>query len=181
LEGSIVTDLRYWKSLPKFKDLPTTYERLVTYYAPRPIGSAAELARATAIVDVLAGHKLNHDQEDYLDLVSTIVSDYEQRHHPVRSGRLTPVEALKVLAEEAGMSASDLGRLLGNRELGSKILRGERGLSLNHIAILAERFAMEPQVFMTAGTRARARPSPEVRPSWRGREPGRARLQRKEV
>jgi hypothetical protein len=38
------------------------------------------------------------------------------------------------------MTDSDLGRLLGDRVLGSKILRGERTLSKDHIRKLRERF-----------------------------------------
>jgi antitoxin component HigA of HigAB toxin-antitoxin module len=41
------------------------------------------------------------------------------------------------------MTASDLGELLGNRSLGSKVLRGERELSKTHLRILAERFKVD--------------------------------------
>ena len=42
------------------------------------------------------------------------------------------------------VSLDDLGRLLGNRPLGSLILNGKRELSKAHIRKLAEHFAVDP-------------------------------------
>jgi HTH-type transcriptional regulator / antitoxin HigA len=66
----------------KFKDLPTTYAGLVALYPPRPIHNETELAAATSMIDAMAGHDLTPDQDDYLDLVSSLVSDYEDRIRP---------------------------------------------------------------------------------------------------
>jgi HTH-type transcriptional regulator/antitoxin HigA len=162
-----MTDLQYWRDLPNFARLPTTYAELVRLYAPRPIRNRSELARATEIIDALAGHTLNRDQEDYLDLLSTLVAAHEEETSPLHTASLRPLQALKYLLEEAGMNASELGRLLGNRELGSKVLRGERGLSLRHIAILAHHFAVKPEAFIPAvgATRSPAPRKPAAR--WR--------------
>lgn len=46
------------------------------------------------------------------------------------------------------MNASDLGKLLGDRSLGSRILNGQRGLSKNHIRILAGHFSVSPALFL---------------------------------
>ena len=46
------------------------------------------------------------------------------------------------------MSVSDLGRLLGQRELGSKILRGDRELSKAHIRTLANHFRVTAAMFI---------------------------------
>jgi len=40
------------------------------------------------------------------------------------------------------------GRLLGHRTLGAKILKRQRGLSLNHIKTLAKHFAVSPALFL---------------------------------
>jgi antitoxin component HigA of HigAB toxin-antitoxin module len=50
--------------------------------------------------------------------------------------------------EQNDMTASDLGKLLGNRSLGSKILRGERELSKQHFRILTERFKVDAGLFL---------------------------------
>jgi antitoxin component HigA of HigAB toxin-antitoxin module len=44
------------------------------------------------------------------------------------------------------MNASDIGRLLGDRSLGPKILNGDRALSKSHIKILAQHFNVSPAV-----------------------------------
>jgi antitoxin component HigA of HigAB toxin-antitoxin module len=51
------------------------------------------------------------------------------------------------MLNEQDMGASDLGRLLGNRPLGSAILRGERELSKAHIRILADHFKVSTDLF----------------------------------
>jgi antitoxin component HigA of HigAB toxin-antitoxin module len=48
----------------------------------------------------------------------------------------------------AGPSASDLGRLLGNRGLGSLLLTGKRGLSKTHIRKLSEHFKVPANYFL---------------------------------
>jgi HTH-type transcriptional regulator/antitoxin HigA len=132
----------------EFARMPRTYTELVRMHVPRPLHDHADLRNATEIIDAMAGHKLNEDQSDYLDLLSTLVADYEDQHERVAQRKLSPLEALRYLLEENGMNASDLGRLLGNRELGSKILRGQRKLSMSHVRKLAARFAVEPGLFI---------------------------------
>ena len=48
------------------------------------------------------------------------------------------------------MTASALGGLLGNRSIGSKLLRGERELSKAHIRRLCERFKVSADLFLAA-------------------------------
>jgi antitoxin component HigA of HigAB toxin-antitoxin module len=55
---------------------------------------------------------------------------------------------LRYLMEGHDMSASDVGRLLGNRELGPAISRGDRQLSKKHIQIFSERFAVSTDLFL---------------------------------
>jgi antitoxin component HigA of HigAB toxin-antitoxin module len=47
------------------------------------------------------------------------------------------------------MSASDLGRLLGVRpKMGSKILKGERSLTVEHLRKLCAWFKVRPELLM---------------------------------
>jgi HTH-type transcriptional regulator/antitoxin HigA len=130
-----------------FRRLPRHYAGLVRMFPPRPIHDKVDLANATEIVDALAGHDLTRDQEDYLDVLSDLLQKYEDEHSPMRRAASTPLERLRFLVEQAEMSASDLGRLLGNRGLGSLVLRGQRQLSKTHIRILAEHFRLDPGYF----------------------------------
>jgi HTH-type transcriptional regulator/antitoxin HigA len=131
-----------------FRHFPTTYSALVAMLPPRPIHDDLDLANATEVVDRLAGFALNPDQEDYLEAIATFVEAYEAERFPVEDSQFTPLDALKALLAEHGMSASDLGRLLGNRTLGTPILSGRRALSKAHIKKLAEHFKVEPGLFL---------------------------------
>ena len=148
------------KSRPFYNGLPATYRELVAMHAPRPIRTEAEFDAATALVQKMAGHNLTKDQDDYLDVMTTLVQAYDQQHHALDHKKMSPLEAIQFLMHENAMTASDLGRLIGDRTLGSKILRGERELSKAHILALAERFAVNPSLFLapeiTNGRRTRA-------------------------
>jgi antitoxin component HigA of HigAB toxin-antitoxin module len=130
-----------------FRRMPKDYAGLVRLLPPRPIHDKVDLANATEMIDALAGHDLTPDQEDYLDVLSDLAAKYEDDRSPLRRTRSTPLERLRFVVQEADMTASDLGRLLGNRGLGSLILRGRRQLSKTHIRVLAEHFRLDPGYF----------------------------------
>ena len=132
----------------KSRHFPTSYRALVAMLPPRPIHDDVDLANAAEVIDVMAGFALNADQEDYLEAISTFVEAYEAARFPIDDSRITPLDALKALLAEHGMSASDLGRLLGNRTLGTPVLSGRRALSKTHIKKLAEHFKVEAGLFL---------------------------------
>ena len=142
------------KPNPRF---PATYADLVRWHRPRTLRTQAECDEASNIVEQMIGHNLSLDQEDYMDLLATLVIQYDDEHHPFKGKEMSQLEAIAYLVEESKMTASDLGRLLGNRELGSKILRGERTLSLANITKLSERFCVSPEFFMPSSPKAKAR------------------------
>ena len=131
-----------------FQRLPTTYSELVVLLPPRPIHDDVDLENAFEMIDCLTGFELNDDQEDYLDALSTFVEDYEQNRFPWAEASISPLDALRFLLDEHGMSASDLGRLLDNRTLGPAILAGQRGLSKANIRTLADHFKVAPRLFL---------------------------------
>jgi len=131
-----------------FRRLPKTYGALVSLLPPRPIHDDVDLANATEMIDRLAGFDLNADQEDYLDALSTFVEAYEAVRFPMDDSRIGPMDILKTLVEEHGMTGSDLGRLLGNRTLGAAVLAGRRNLSKTHIKKLADHFKVDPGLFL---------------------------------
>lgn len=130
------------------RSLPRTYSALVALLPPRPIHDDVDLANATEMIDRLAGFQLNADQEDYLDALSTFVESYESERFPMNGRAMPPLEALKALLVEHNMTASELGRLLGNRTLGAAILSGRRSLSKAHIRKLADHFKVEPGLLL---------------------------------
>ena len=131
-----------------FRRLPRHYAELVAMLPPRPIHDEVDLANVSEMINRLAGFDLNSDQEDYLDALSVFVEAYEAERFPREDSQMGPLEALKALLAEHGMTTSDLGRLLGNRTLGAAILAGRRSLSKAHIKKLAAHFRVEPGLFL---------------------------------
>jgi HTH-type transcriptional regulator/antitoxin HigA len=129
-------------------DVPDTYAELVGLFMPRPLHDEVDYRNALAVLDAMAGFPMNADQEDYFEAIATFVEKYEAEHHAIEQKKMTPVELIRSLMEEHAMSESDLGRLLGDRSLGHRILAGERELSKAHIRTLAERFALDPAALL---------------------------------
>jgi antitoxin component HigA of HigAB toxin-antitoxin module len=131
------------------RQVPKTYPELVGLMPPRTIHDDIDLKNVIEIIDrlVVLNH-LTNDQADYLETLSTLIATNEKDHHPIDVSRLGPLETLKFLLKERYLSASDLGRILGQRQLGSAILRGRRQLSKTHIRKLATHFGVLPGVFL---------------------------------
>jgi len=78
------------------------------------------------------------------------MEDYEKYAQAVDLKALTVADILKSLMAGRGMTASDLGPLLGQREVGTKILKGQRALRKSHIARLAKHFHVSTHLFIQA-------------------------------
>jgi HTH-type transcriptional regulator / antitoxin HigA len=136
-------------TLMRYEDVPKTYDQLLAMHPLRPIHNDVELAHATEMIDILAGHDLNVDQADYLDVLSTLVEVYENTHDPIDAPAICGLDALRALLDDHGMSATDLARLLGvHRSMGSKLLKGERALTTRHLKMLSERFKVSVDLFL---------------------------------
>jgi HTH-type transcriptional regulator/antitoxin HigA len=119
-------------------------------YALRPIHDDVEYDNVCEIMDVLAVNekRLSRDQRDFLEALIALVEQYDREQPDVCESHMTAVEALKFLLDENDMTASDLGRLLGHRTLGSAILNGKRRLTIAHIKKISARFKVEPSLFL---------------------------------
>ena len=129
-------------------ELPKTYAGLVSLHMPCPLRDKTDYEIAVAIVDQLAGHALNQDQDDYLDLLSDLVAAYEDEHaKPTR--RIRGVEALRFILDENGLTGDDLAKLLKvERSVAYRILKGARNLTADHIRALAKRFHVSGDLFL---------------------------------
>ena len=127
---------------------PTEFSALNHLLPLRPINDRLDLGNAMELIDGLALlPERTPDQEDYLETLSTLIEKYEAEHTPLARAEVTSLDALKYLLEANDMNASELGRLLGDRALGSRILNGDRELSKAHIKTLSERFNVSPALF----------------------------------
>jgi len=83
-------------------------------YLIRPIHNRAEADCAEEMIDLLAGHSLNRDQADYLDLLSDVFEKWENFQFPINQTK----------PGEPRRSGSDArrSRRAGSRRLARKIV-----------------------------------------------------------
>lgn len=127
--------------------IPTTLLGLQKkFFVLRPIRNKADYQEALAVATELSSRTdLTSEQTDYLEVLTKVIADYEDKHFEM--SKHSPQEILAFLVAENQMSGSDLGRILGNRTLGPAIISGRRSLSKTHIKKLAEYFSVSPALF----------------------------------
>lgn len=133
--------------------LPSRFEDLVAVMPPQAIMDDAQHDEVLEIVDrLMARRRLTKGQAAYLETLVQLVEVYEAKQHAVDTAELSGIEALKELLAVHAMNASDLARLLGvHPSMGSKLLKGERSLTVDHLMKLGKHFHVHPQLFMPAG------------------------------
>ena len=129
-------------------DIPDSYAELAGLFMPRPLHDEVDYRNALGVLDAMAGFEMNADQTDYFEAIATFVEKYEAAHHAIDEANMAPLDLIRSLMDEHGLNESDLGRLLGDRSLGHRILTGERELSKTHIRILAEHFSLNPAALL---------------------------------
>lgn len=133
---------------PSFSRLPTTFDGLIRLHAPRPIHDKTDYENTVEVIDALAGHKLNSDQKDYLLVLSGLVERYEADTLPKRP-KLSGVDMLNYILGENELSGDDFAKIIGvDRSVAYRILKGERGLTTDHIKALCVRFGTSADVFI---------------------------------
>ncbi len=129
--------------------LPTDFESLVRLHPPYAIQDEVAYKNAQEVIDALTCvPDLSKGQMAYLRTLTVLFEAYENERHALDTSKLSPLDALKVMMEEHEMSSSDLGRLVGERSLGAKIMNGHRELSKTHIRKLAEHFHVTGDLFL---------------------------------
>jgi HTH-type transcriptional regulator/antitoxin HigA len=130
--------------------LPRSFNALVAEMAPQALMDDVHYDNTIEMIDrLMADGKLTKGQELYLETLVQLVQAYEAKHHAIDTDDLTGIDALRHLLAENDMNASDLARLLGvHASMGSKILKGERSLTVEHLRTLTDRFKVRPELFM---------------------------------
>lgn len=130
--------------------LPGRFEELVRLMPPQAIMDEAHYDNTVEMIDRLMSlGKLTGGQSLYLETLVQLVQAYEADRHTIDVSDLTGIDSLKHLMAENQMNGSDLARLLGvHVSMGSKILKGERSLTVEHLRILAEHFHVSPELFI---------------------------------
>src|SRR6266576_3215393 len=149
MEGTAMKKLR--DKAPGRPKLPAAYLALLEEFPLRPIRNLAECERATKIVHRLALREgeLDQGEEAYLEVLEGLVERYENEHFPMNLEDVSPTRVLRMLVEQAGMSVTELGALLGSKGAASELLSGRRKeASKMQIARLCERFKVDASLFL---------------------------------
>lgn len=126
------------------------YFRLTHRFPLRPILSDSELSHAVAVMNELVDREgLSPDEDDYLAVLGDLVESYEAKNHSV-----TPVSdaaMIRHLLDARDLTQAKLAQDTGISESTiSAVVNGQRKLTRDHVAVLADYFKIGQEAFLVA-------------------------------
>jgi HTH-type transcriptional regulator/antitoxin HigA len=97
----------------------------------KPIRSKKDLREALARIDAIIDSKNGTPEYDELEVLSTLVEAYEEKHCPIPPP--DPIEAIKFRMDQLGLKQADVAKYLGGKNRASEVLSRKRSLSLRMI------------------------------------------------
>ncbi len=115
---------------------------------PQPIIDDVHYENTLDTIDrLMASRKLMNGQELYMETLAQLVQAYEAAHHAIKP--IKGIVVLRHILSARRINATGLAKLLGvHPSMGSKILHGDRALTVAHIKLLASRFKVRPGTFL---------------------------------
>jgi len=126
----------------------TPYERLLLEFSPRAIRSQTQYGRVLRQIDrLMRKPKLTRAEEDLLDLLASLVAQYEQSRFP--STAVSPGEMIAHLIEARGVTNAELAQATGlPTQTISSFVNGSRAIRKANREKLAEYFHVSPDLFL---------------------------------
>ncbi len=112
----------------------------------KPIKTKRDYSEALKRMEILWGAKSGTPNGDELDVLATLVDNYEEVNYPIEAP--DPVEAIKYLMEERGLERKDLEKALGDKSKVSEVLNRKRELSKRMIRALHDSFGIPYEILM---------------------------------
>jgi len=103
----------------------------------KPIKTEHDYNVALERVNFLFDAKPDTIEGDELDILVTLIEKYEQIHYPIPEP--DPIEAIKFMMEQNGLTDADLGIILNSRSRVSELFNRKRALTIKQIRVLNER------------------------------------------
>lgn len=94
----------------------------------QPIKTDHDYRRTLARIDELMDAEPDTPKGDELDILATLIENYEDRHFPM--GTPDPIDAILFRLDQQGLERKDLEPYLGSRHRVSEILNRKRTLSI---------------------------------------------------
>ncbi|BAY93560.1 MULTISPECIES: helix-turn-helix domain-containing protein [unclassified Tolypothrix] len=111
-----------------------------------PIRNEADYRAALAEIERLFDADLNTPEYDRLEVLTTLVEAYEQRHYPIAAP--DPIEAILYYLESRGLSEHDLERVIGTQVQVAEILNRQQPLTLDMIRLLHQQLGIPAEVLI---------------------------------
>ena len=102
----------------------------------RPIKTEKDYDLALERVNTLFDAKPNTNEGDELDILVTLIEKYEQINYPIPEP--DPIEAIKFMMEQNGLTDADLGIILNSRSRVTEIFKRKRALTIRQIRLLTK-------------------------------------------
>lgn len=112
----------------------------------RAIKTESDYQAALAAIDRLLDAPESSPEADDLDVLSTLVEAYEERHYPIEPP--DPIEMLNYYMEARGLSRADLEPAIGSRARVSEVLNRRRPLTIQMIRRLQSQFGMSADLLI---------------------------------
>ncbi|MGE4419252.1 MAG: type II toxin-antitoxin system HigA family antitoxin [Sulfurimonas sp.] len=104
----------------------------------KPIKTEQDYESTLQRVDVLMDAVPNSEEFDELEVLTTLIEAYEAKHYKIDAP--DPISAIKFRMEQENLKQKDLAAALGDETRVSKILSGQRELTVTMIRNLHEQF-----------------------------------------
>ena len=112
----------------------------------KPIRTQADYDEALSDVARLWGARSGTRDGDRLDVLATLIDNYEAQHYPMDPP--DPIEAIKFRMEQQGLGRKDLEPLIGTRARVAEVMNRKRGLSIEMIRRLHETLGISADVLI---------------------------------
>lgn len=122
------------------------YADLLARTLPSVIHSEKENERYLAMLDQLDQKgRLSPAEQRLAELLTLLIENFEEKAYALRPAG--PIEILNELIGANSLKQKDLVDVFGTPSIVSEVLKGKRGLTVEHIRKLSRRFHVSPEVF----------------------------------
>ncbi len=122
-----------------------------------PVRTEAEYDAALLDVERLWGATAGTPESDHLEVLATLISAYEEQHHPILPP--DPIDALTFYMEAKGLSLEDLEPCIGDRQRVEEVLNRKRALTIEMIRNLHDQWDLPADALIRRYPIRRARRS----------------------
>lgn len=112
----------------------------------KPIKTEKDYKKALGEIDALFDAAPGTSNGDRLDVLSTLVEAYEEKHFPIDTP--DPVAAIRFVMEQQGLERKDLESYIGSRARVAEILNRKRSLTLSMIRKLHHSLGIPAEILI---------------------------------